>query len=119
MGMRFPRATATEAAKTRLYEVVGQVLDRAQQSGQCPRCLATVPGLTAGRLPRRAGPPTAPSAAVTTPGPPGHGHPRPPLHRRHPLDRGERRAFSSCPCSLRRCQARAAATIYDGYTRRV
>ena len=34
MGMRFPRATATEAAKTRLYEVVGQVLDRAQQSGQ-------------------------------------------------------------------------------------
>jgi AcrR family transcriptional regulator len=34
MGMRFPRATATEAAKTRLYELVGQVLDRAQQSGQ-------------------------------------------------------------------------------------
>ena len=34
MGMRFPRATATEAAKTRLFEVVGQVLDRAQQSGQ-------------------------------------------------------------------------------------
>ena len=34
MGMRFPRATATEAAKTRLYELVGQVLDRAQQCGQ-------------------------------------------------------------------------------------
>ena len=34
MGMRFPRATATEAAKARLFEVVGQVLDRAQQSGQ-------------------------------------------------------------------------------------
>src|SRR5215211_7611350 len=34
MGMRFPRATAIEAAKTRLFEVVGQVLDRAQQSGQ-------------------------------------------------------------------------------------
>jgi hypothetical protein len=32
--MRFPRATATEAAKTRLYELVGQVVDRAQQSGQ-------------------------------------------------------------------------------------
>jgi AcrR family transcriptional regulator len=110
MGMRFPRATATEVAKTRLYEVVGQVLDRAQQSGQlrtdltledlaflnwantrilpavragrCPRCLATVPGPAAGRLPRRAGPPTAPAVAVATRGPPGHGHPRPPLHRR-------------------------------------
>jgi AcrR family transcriptional regulator len=34
MGMRFPRATATETAKTRLYELVGQVVDRAQQSGQ-------------------------------------------------------------------------------------
>ena len=34
MGMRFPRATAIEVAKTRLYELVGQVLDRAQQSGQ-------------------------------------------------------------------------------------
>jgi AcrR family transcriptional regulator len=34
MSMRFPRATAVEAAKTRLYEVVGQVVDRAQQSGQ-------------------------------------------------------------------------------------
>jgi AcrR family transcriptional regulator len=34
MGMRFPRATATEAAKTRLYELVGQLVDRAQQSGQ-------------------------------------------------------------------------------------
>jgi AcrR family transcriptional regulator len=34
MGMRFPRATAVEAAKTRLFEVVTQVLDRAQQSGQ-------------------------------------------------------------------------------------
>ena len=34
MGMRFPRATATEAAKTRLFEVVGQVVDQDQQSGQ-------------------------------------------------------------------------------------
>lgn len=34
MGMRFPRATAVEAAKTRLFELVGQVVDRAQQSGQ-------------------------------------------------------------------------------------
>jgi AcrR family transcriptional regulator len=34
MGMRFPRATAVEAAKTRLFEVVAQVVDRAQQSGQ-------------------------------------------------------------------------------------
>ena len=34
MGMRFPRATATEAAKARLFEVVGQLVDRAQQSGQ-------------------------------------------------------------------------------------
>jgi AcrR family transcriptional regulator len=33
MSMRFPRATATEAAKARLYELVGQVLDP-QQSGQ-------------------------------------------------------------------------------------
>ena len=34
MGMRFPRATAVEAAKTRLFELVGQVVDRAQQRGQ-------------------------------------------------------------------------------------
>jgi AcrR family transcriptional regulator len=34
MGMRFPRATATEAAKTRLFEVVAQVVARAQRSGQ-------------------------------------------------------------------------------------
>jgi AcrR family transcriptional regulator len=34
MGMRFPRATAVEAAKTRLFKLVGQVVDRAQQSGQ-------------------------------------------------------------------------------------
>ena len=34
MGMRFPHATATEAAKARLFEVVAQVVDRAQQSGQ-------------------------------------------------------------------------------------
>jgi AcrR family transcriptional regulator len=34
MGMRFPRATAVEAAKTRLFEVLGQVIDRAQRSGQ-------------------------------------------------------------------------------------
>jgi AcrR family transcriptional regulator len=34
MGMRFPRATAVEAAKTRLFEVLAQVIARAQQSGQ-------------------------------------------------------------------------------------
>jgi AcrR family transcriptional regulator len=34
MGMRFPRATAVEAAKTGLFELVGQVVDRAQQRGQ-------------------------------------------------------------------------------------
>jgi AcrR family transcriptional regulator len=34
MGMRFPRATAVEAAKARLFELLGQVVDRAQQSGQ-------------------------------------------------------------------------------------
>jgi AcrR family transcriptional regulator len=34
MSMRFPRATAVEAAKIRLFEVLGQVVDRAQQSGQ-------------------------------------------------------------------------------------
>jgi hypothetical protein len=34
MGMRFPRATAVEAAKTRLFAVVAQVVDRAQRSGQ-------------------------------------------------------------------------------------
>jgi AcrR family transcriptional regulator len=34
MSMRFPRATAVEAAKARLYELVGQMVDRAQQSGQ-------------------------------------------------------------------------------------
>lgn len=34
MGMRFPRATSVEAAKTRLFELVGQAVDRAQQSGQ-------------------------------------------------------------------------------------
>ena len=34
MGMRFPRATAVEAAKTRLFDLVAQVVDRAQQSGQ-------------------------------------------------------------------------------------
>jgi AcrR family transcriptional regulator len=34
MGMRFPRATAVEAAKARLFEVVAQVVDRAQQAGQ-------------------------------------------------------------------------------------
>ena len=34
MGMRFPRATAVEAAKARLFELVGQVVDRAQQNGQ-------------------------------------------------------------------------------------
>jgi AcrR family transcriptional regulator len=34
MGMRFPRATAVEAAKTRLFELVGQLVRRAQASGQ-------------------------------------------------------------------------------------
>ena len=34
IGIRFPRATATEAAKTRLFELGGQLVDRAQQSGQ-------------------------------------------------------------------------------------
>ena len=34
MGMRFPRATAVEAAKARLFELLGQVVDRAQESGQ-------------------------------------------------------------------------------------
>jgi AcrR family transcriptional regulator len=34
MGMRFPRATATEAAKARLFELVGQVVQRAQENGQ-------------------------------------------------------------------------------------
>jgi AcrR family transcriptional regulator len=34
MGMRFPRATAVEGAKARLFEVLAQVVDRAQQSGQ-------------------------------------------------------------------------------------
>jgi AcrR family transcriptional regulator len=34
MGMRFPRATATEAAKARLFELVAQVVQRAQENGQ-------------------------------------------------------------------------------------
>jgi hypothetical protein len=34
MGMRFPRAAATEAAKTRLFELVAQLVHRAQRSGQ-------------------------------------------------------------------------------------
>jgi AcrR family transcriptional regulator len=34
MGMRFPRATAVEAAKSRLFDLVAKVVDRAQQSGQ-------------------------------------------------------------------------------------
>ncbi|HTE71305.1 MAG TPA: helix-turn-helix domain-containing protein [Actinomycetes bacterium] len=34
MGMRFPRATAVEAAKARLFELVAQVVHRAQHSGQ-------------------------------------------------------------------------------------
>jgi pyrimidine operon attenuation protein/uracil phosphoribosyltransferase len=34
MGMRVPRAAATEAAKTRLLELVAQLVDRAQRS--CP-----------------------------------------------------------------------------------
>jgi AcrR family transcriptional regulator len=34
MGMRFPRATTMEAAKTRLFELVGELVRRAQRSGQ-------------------------------------------------------------------------------------
>jgi AcrR family transcriptional regulator len=34
MGMRFPRATDVEAAKARLFDLVAQVVARAQQSGQ-------------------------------------------------------------------------------------
>jgi AcrR family transcriptional regulator len=34
MGMRFPRATTVEAVKTRLFDLVAQVVDRAKQSGQ-------------------------------------------------------------------------------------
>ena len=34
MSMRFPRAAATEAAKTRLFELVAQLVHRAQRSGQ-------------------------------------------------------------------------------------
>ena len=34
MGMRFPRAGAVEAVKTRLFDLVAQVVDRAQRSGQ-------------------------------------------------------------------------------------
>ena len=34
MGMRFQGATAMEAAKARLFDLVAQVVDRAQQSGQ-------------------------------------------------------------------------------------
>jgi AcrR family transcriptional regulator len=34
MGMRFPRATTVEALKTRLFDLVAQVVDRAQRSGQ-------------------------------------------------------------------------------------
>jgi AcrR family transcriptional regulator len=34
MGMQFPRAATVEAAKARLFEVVDQVVDRAQQAGQ-------------------------------------------------------------------------------------
>jgi AcrR family transcriptional regulator len=34
MGMRFPHATKLETARSRLFELVERVLDRAQQSGQ-------------------------------------------------------------------------------------
>jgi AcrR family transcriptional regulator len=34
MGMRFPRAPAVEAARRRLYDLCGQLIARAQQSGQ-------------------------------------------------------------------------------------
>jgi AcrR family transcriptional regulator len=34
MGMRFPRATTVEAAKTRLFDLVGELVRRAQASGQ-------------------------------------------------------------------------------------
>jgi hypothetical protein len=36
MGMRFPRATTVEAAKTRLFDVVAQVVDRAHPLPQPP-----------------------------------------------------------------------------------
>lgn len=34
MGMRFPRTPALEAARRRLYDLGGQLIDRAQQAGQ-------------------------------------------------------------------------------------
>ena len=34
MGMRFPRAATVEAARRRLFELVAQVVDRAQQAGR-------------------------------------------------------------------------------------
>jgi AcrR family transcriptional regulator len=34
MGMRFPRAAAAEAAGRRLYDLAGQLMDRAKQGGQ-------------------------------------------------------------------------------------
>jgi AcrR family transcriptional regulator len=34
MGMRFPRASAVEAARRRLYQLSGQLVDRAQQAGR-------------------------------------------------------------------------------------
>ena len=42
--MRFPRAAATEAAKTRLFELVAQLVDRAQRSGQLRAAGAPTPG---------------------------------------------------------------------------
>src|SRR5918911_1064457 len=34
MGMRFPHATAVEAARRRLYQLGGQLLERAQRAGR-------------------------------------------------------------------------------------
>ena len=41
MGMRFPHATKLETARTRLFELVGQVIDRAQRSRQLRADLST------------------------------------------------------------------------------
>jgi AcrR family transcriptional regulator len=41
MGMRFPHTTKLEVARTRLFELVAQILDRAKQSGQLRADLTT------------------------------------------------------------------------------
>jgi AcrR family transcriptional regulator len=91
MGMRFSRAAAVEAVKNRLFELVAQVVDRAQQSGQLRadltlEDLALVTWANSRILQARPRPPAAPAAAVSPAGPPRHAHPGPPLRRRHPRD---------------------------------